>query len=509
MSTRGKVPLLLLLAAIAPAQQDPTFAVGTQLVSIDTIVRKGSSPVTGLTKEDFTVLDNGAPQPIAVFSVRSAKTATAPAIALPPGTVSNRLTSRGETPASATVFLIDRLNTPILAQTKADDNVLRFLRSRGNKDTVGIYTLGRSLSVVQDLTNDAARVDRTIRELKPEDLRRFENGIERPRDGSGGNFDDFVLKERAASTRDALEMVARHLAGVPGRKSLIWVSSGFPLISNGDHVENLNFTSDVATTARALSDANVAVYPVDPRGLAGTGAALPIPLAQVGPAPATRFRQPGFLSATDTMNMLADLTGGIAFYNTNQIEDAIGKAVEDGDLIYTLGFYPAQANLDGKYHRLQVKTSARGATARYRQSYLASALTGAQQRPPTLSELLNAQLDATNIGLLARAGTDQAKPGAYKVTVTVDVHDLQLAHENGRWTGGVDVSLSIPDSGKARTFGARVDVADDQIAALREKGLEVVGAIEIREKNTDLRVVAQDRTTGTAGSLRIMLAGKH
>ena len=71
------------------------------------------------------------------------------------------------------------------------------------------------------------------------------------------------------------------------------------------------------------------------------------------------------------------------------------------------------------------------------------------------------------------------------------------------------MSLSIPDSGKARTFGARVDVADDQIAALREKGVEVVGAIEIPETNTDLRVVAQDRTTGTAGSLRIMLAGKH
>ena len=186
MLTRRKMPLLLLLmAAMAPAQQDPTFAVGTQLVSIDTIVRKGSSPVTGLTKEDFTVLDNGAPQPIAVFSVRSAKTATAPAIALPPGTVSNRLTSRGETPASATVFLIDRLNTPLLDQYKGDDNVLRFLQSRGNKDTVGIYTLGRSLSVVLDLTNDAARVDRTIRELKPEDLRRLDNAIELARDGSG------------------------------------------------------------------------------------------------------------------------------------------------------------------------------------------------------------------------------------------------------------------------------------------------------------------------------------
>ena len=229
-------------------------------------------------------------------------------------------------------------------------------------------------------------------------------------------------------------MIARHLAGVPGRKNLIWVSGSFPLIVSEDH-DNLNFTADTAEDrARSLSDAgNVARLPrrparPDPNRIRAAHRSRAFGIVHAGPS----VRQPGFLTGTDTMNMLADLTGGIAFYNTNQIEASIATAVEDADLIYTLGFYPAQASLDEKYHRLQVKTSARGATARYRQSYLASALTGAQQRPPTLSELLNAQLDATSIGLLARAGTDPAKPGVYRVTVSVDAHDLHLAHENGR-----------------------------------------------------------------------------
>src|SRR5579862_7744453 len=96
----------------------PLFRVDTRLVQVDTIVRDKNGPVRGLTKDDFIVLDNGQPQPIAIFSVRKAGDAVR-ATPLPPGVVGNRPAYQGSEPVSATVILLDYLNTPVEAQAFA------------------------------------------------------------------------------------------------------------------------------------------------------------------------------------------------------------------------------------------------------------------------------------------------------------------------------------------------------------------------------------------------------
>ena len=122
----GKSIGLVLLALAAAGAQTPTFSTGTRLVQVDTIVRDSHGPVAGLTRDDFTLLDNGKPQKIAVFSVRSSRNPAEPLTPLPPGAVSNRLNRHGETPASATILLIDRQNTPALDQAYAMNPHARF-----------------------------------------------------------------------------------------------------------------------------------------------------------------------------------------------------------------------------------------------------------------------------------------------------------------------------------------------------------------------------------------------
>src|SRR5580700_249452 len=114
-----RVFLVLLLAGALRAQSPPppTFKTGTKLVQVDVVVRDKNGPVSGLTKEDFALLDNGKPQEITVFAVKgsipSAPAAKpAVAVALPPGAVSNRVNSDGEAPGSQTVILIDQKNVP-------------------------------------------------------------------------------------------------------------------------------------------------------------------------------------------------------------------------------------------------------------------------------------------------------------------------------------------------------------------------------------------------------------
>jgi len=515
----------LLLASSSAAPQEPTFSAGTRLVQVDTVVRNSKGPVANLRKEDFSLLDNGKPQKIAVFSVRSARSSVASAVPLPAGAASNRLNSRGETPASATILLIDRLNTPISDQPYANRKIIKFLQNRGNRDSIGIYTLGNRVRVIQDLTNDPDRLDRAVKLLKPEDVARLKADVQLDptgdavTDGMLARFiealEDFTVQNKVETTQHAFEDIARHLASVPGRKNLIWVSGSFPLFIQRAHY-NVDSSPEMEKAARALNDANVAVYPVDARGLAGT-------LSLGGPVASAESNQsskcpPVLLACSppgvrepagfDTMNFLAALTGGRAFYNTNGIEDSIGKAVEDAELTYTLGFYPPEASQDGTNHKLVVKVSARDVSVHHRETYLAFKANTAPRERLTLRQLLDDPLDATQIGLLAQAAPDESRPGSERIQVTIDLHDLQLQHESAHRTGEVAVSFFPERLGKVLTRTIRIDIPDDQFVAALQQGIVVIDAVETAGKPTGVRIVAQDAATGTAGSLRLNIGAE-
>jgi VWFA-related protein len=309
---RSFVLLCLALAVAALAQEPPTFRTGTHLVQVDVVVRNKSGPVAGLQKSDFSLFDAGKPQMITLLSVVTSRAASGyqsgQVAPLPPGAVSNRSNPQGEPLATATILLIDRLNTPIDHQLYANRKILQFLQSHGARDRFGIYTLGNTLNVVQELTADPARLDRALRNVKPQEARRLSGDVTVSSTGDAmtdgmiadsiTRLQDFVLTDRVQTTRAALIAIARHLAQVPGRKNLIWVSGSFPLLIQGPH-ETIDYSQDVDAAARALNDANVAVYPVDARGLMGspaTGTAEQAP--GTGPPRAAQLLHPGRLRSS-------------------------------------------------------------------------------------------------------------------------------------------------------------------------------------------------------------------
>ena len=504
---------LVCLAFSAAAQDQPTFHAGTRLVEVDVVVRNSKGPVEGLKKEDFTILDQGKPQQISLFSVMAGGSLKDPSAPLPPGTVSNRLNSRGETPASATILLIDRLNTPINDQVYANRKVLKFLKEHGNRDRLAIYTLGSSLRAVQDLTDDPERLNRAVKSIHPQDARILSPDVTVDKTGDAvtdemvgralEELQNFVVKSRVESTKDALIAIARHVAKVPGRKNLIWISGSFPLIIIQAH-QTITFTKELDEASRALNDANVAVYPVDARGLmpTGMGTAENAGLQTGRGGVISRPDPSGPVSGSDTMVTLASLTGGHAYYNTNGIEDSIQKAVQDAELTYTLGFYPAEEEFDNKFHKLAVKVDRKGVDVRSRTGYVAS-LAGASAQE-TLNQLMEDPLNATAIGIDVRAEPDASQPGNFLVHAAVDLHDIHLEDQNGKWVGAVDVSLFVEGSKKIRTITRKIEIPNAQLASALEKGVEVDNSITA-EKGAALRVVAQDRATGAAGSIRLGL----
>lgn len=506
-------PPLQTLAPPQVAPPAPIYSATTKLVEVDLVARRKGSPAAGLTAHDFTLFDNGEPQKIASFSVSSSQTSPPPkASPLPPGAVSNRLEHNVEALANATVLLIDRTNTAPPDQAFAIQRVVKFLRTprkkSGKPDRIGIYTFDRdsSLQVVQEITEDAGLLRRAAEKLKPRDRDYIDSGKATAAHAS---------RDRSLDTKHMLESIARHLASVPGRKGLIWVTSfGATAIASGCN-------EDMEEAASALSDANVALYPVDARGLVVGSVSGMTPVlnaesrsaASAGPLPQLRFARlmpeaGGFNSATDSLSQLADLTGGLALYNSNAIEDSIRKALDDAELTYTLTFYPAQAARDGVWHKLQVEVANPGVKVRYRQRYFASRTPAEAPDRPTLPELLRDPLDATQLMLATETLPDQARPGSWQVRASIDLHDVHLENRDNAWVGAVDVSFLTEGAQTVRTITRKIMVPEKQFATALESGITVNDSIPGNDTPGELRVVAQDVATGAAGSITVPLGNR-
>ena len=254
--------LALLLVPLALSSQEspqtPQIHVSTQLVQIGIIVRDKNGPVAGLTKDDFSVFDRGKAQRISVFSVESDASARPerPAQPLPPNTFSDQVQYMGDKPRSVTVVLLDNLNTlsgnghegyetspwwmEDLALSNAKAHLIEFIRTLDPRDRVAIYGLGDTLHVLSDFTSDRERLlailkryDTTSRtnrdEVEPGKWHTPVPGEFNPLlDAQALQLSAITNERRAEATMSALQSIASHVANIPGRKNLVWLTANLP-----------------------------------------------------------------------------------------------------------------------------------------------------------------------------------------------------------------------------------------------------------------------------------------
>jgi VWFA-related protein len=500
---RNFLPIAL-FAATLTAQDQPvrvnTIRVNTRLVEVDVVVRNKEGPVPGLTRQDFTLLDKGKPQEIAVFTFKSKDASRGAAVQLPPGVVTNRIVEPVDVsdaaPAGATVILVDRLNTGFEFQPYLRQQMLEVLGSMKPGAPIALYILGRDLSVVHDFTEDPGQLIRAAAILKDK------TAAQNPADAQAAKALKTSLEEvlnleqvdRPLTTADALERIAKHLNGVHGRKSLVWLSGSFPLV-NPRLLRGTPDLERIEDTTHASNQGNMAIYPVDVKGLSTRRSGR----GPIGP--------PG----VDIMLALAKDTGGRAFYNTNDIGGAIQQAMDDAEVTYTLGFYPDAGSLDGKFHPIQVKVAkvdlAKGAEVRYREGYVAAEVSAPQHeeqfRGLSLDDLFDDALDANAVELAAVANPVPGKPGTFAVNVNVSVADLHLEQVKDRWTGSFNLAMLLPNSSKGKVHRFEIHATDAELRDLLSRGFMYQELIEATDGT--VRVVVQDRNTGAAGSVRVPL----
>ena len=385
----------------------------TRLVVLDVVATDKEGAITDLKQDDFSILEDGKEQKIRVFNFQQPHAnppgAAAVAAVKPPENVFSNA-ARFSASSALNVLLLDALNTNLPHQAYVRDQMIRYLQKMPEGQPVAVYMLSTKLTLLQDFTDDPAVLKKVAREIKSivSPLQDNPAGGQEAELLPAGFADSGLVpaqmlnamqsfeQERVAVQTDlrltytlnALSSISRALAGYPGRKNLIWISEAFPLtidpnmdLTGNTFAGTRNYGPQIAEAADALMDAQIAMYPIDARGLE------PSSMFEASNSGRDKFgrsmSRPGRMaSALSTesaqlqnvhgaMQEMADRTGGKAFYNTNGIDGAIRKSIEDGSTYYTLAYYPENKNWNGKFRKIHVKVNRSGVKLRYRLGYYA------------------------------------------------------------------------------------------------------------------------------------------
>jgi VWFA-related protein len=497
------------VGAVLAGQEEPVLRVTTRLVEVSVIVTgKQGRAVDGLTKDDFTVTEDGKPQRIESFSVEKVHILPPPAEPLPPDIYTNRYELKGGAPSAVTIVLLDLVNTSWRDKYYSRAELVKFLRRQLRAgDRVAIYALSGDLHLLHDFTSDIAPLIAALGGYKPRPGPDLDNYLPSASSTGDARLDALIAKgdglmyqayaiSRANRTTAALEAIAARVAALPGRKNLVWISGGFP-IKTGEVGMGRNFRADVERATRVLAAANVAVYPVDARGL----------VARPGPG----FGMSGESHATrETMHIMAERTGGRLFLDSNDISGAIRTAINDTKLTYVLGYRPSHGTWDGHFQRLSVKVNRRDVSVRHRTGYVALAdeSTAAADRADGLERALANPLEATGIRLMAAIKPDTPAPGRLAVRIMIEPADLAFREVDGRWT----VKLDMAYVQQPTPAGAGMTLVKDEVnlhmrpeayAKTREEGLIVQKVLPAAASTYKLRIVVRDAGSGAVGSVEI------
>ncbi len=354
------VSLLTLFAAgfvQDTAQDDPGLVIRstTSLVQVRVVVQDaGGKYVSDLQREHFQVFDERKPQPITLFS---ADRGGAPRALETPGAGGDPATVQKA--GEYSLILLDWLNTAYSDRVRSRDMLLEMLRTYQTRQKVAVYLLAKEPRLVHDFTDDMAELAEAVEAagLEPADM-----GPDSPvgrfdarygaRSGPRPSVEEqlFFLNNRVSDSFHTLELVADRLARLPGRKSLVWLSAAFPLLVNGGVIPGAGaaettYYQNLERLLARLNRGDVAVYPVDARGLSLTSKGY-----------------------TATMEQISERTGGVTFAGRNDIGEGIRLALEDMRVSYVLGFHVPAGAAPG-LHAIQVKVKRPNVSVRYRESY--------------------------------------------------------------------------------------------------------------------------------------------
>ena len=546
-ATRVLAAALLLLAITSPrhfAQEGSFFVdrIDVNIVNVEVFVTDSNGAhVDGLTIEDFEILEDG--QPVTVTNFYTVTRTTADRPPTEPSTAEATKSEPEPVPPEQQLHLlvyVDNFNIRPGNRKRVLSSLAGLLADRtAAGDRIMLVTYDRGIRTVQTFTDDPQRIADGLAKIRKsrangltEDLRRrvaarqIGNALRDPvTAGSAQSYLTRYVDETRAnllhSTR-ALESVVRSLAGLPGRKAMLYVSDGLPQRPGEQLTEqffggrSVSVSNNETTLFRGvMREANaqqVTFYTLDARGSAGTFSTAEYSDDVAGGANRSALDAARTMNYQEPLISMSEPTGGAAFLNTYNFDSVMTSISRDFDHFYSLG-YPSRTTGDGRYHKIEVKVKRPGLKVRHRSGFLdkpevervadrtlASLLTGTGQNP---------------LGIRLEFEQPKKKRGgkySLRTMIRIPIRELTLLPLGKTEEGRLRIFLVVRDADGGVTplqeFPYPLSIPRDKVEAARESAIGHLIDLEIRAGEHTIAVGVWDEHSGTESfAQRILVVG--
>ena len=484
------------LSAQTPPDPQTVFRTETNLRQVSVVAQdaKGKA-VTDLRRDEFRLLDDGVPREIRFF-LETQQSPPAAAVPTAPNTFTNQIAARR---GGYSVILLDTLDTSFGDPLKhesgsgyAIQKVREMLHVIPAGYQIAIYTLERArVRVIQEFTTDRDLLEKCAATIRPpaDTPDTFNSTFEGyppvvmavegapPEEAAAGermktDFAYIDRMQRSSAIDGEFTQLADHLAGIPGRKNLVWLAQRFPISR---------------TALQKLIQADVAIYPVDVYGL-----------CNCTPAP------------REQLIAIAAATGGVAYYGRNDLDVAVREALDDGSTSYTLGFYQQADDRTAGRHLVAVNVSRTGVALRYRDAYTTEGRQAAPANPKAnLAQALRRPIDATQIPI--RATVTRAHNRIDLLAILLP-ETLALTLNKDRWTGklqfvarfaAVDEALFMEPFYQTVTLNLSQATYEKAVSG---EGIVYHNRLAVPPKAVELKPLVSHLDAGKIGTLTIPLS---
>jgi VWFA-related protein len=529
----------LLLASTAFAQSTAsndaaaTIKTTTRVVLLDVVVTdKSGKPVHGLKGHNFTVVEDGKAQQVTGFEERGPAVPLATprvAVNLPANTYTNYIST--QEPGAVSILLFDTLNTERLDLTRARQQLMQYLSKLTRNDRIALFSLDSDLHLIHGFSDDPQELIQAAQALSTKPNSMYSNArgvsestamaIEIGLPSSPKMFESVVRflwneqtgkeESRTFVTMQALNKLARSMAVFPGRKNLIWISGGIPFDPSSTDPQ-------MRRTATLLAATQIAVYPIDVRGVGYIGSdALTRDSENFARFGASYDKTSGqdeeLLGSHQTMSTLADMTGGRAVFGRNDLDGAIRETVNAGANFYTLAYHPHNTDWNGKFRKIAVKTSSPDVKVQCRPGYYAVAdPLGAPDLSQTFSLMMQpSSPPSTTLIIKARVIPPDTQAGATRIDYLVDVHDLSFNQSTDHhqtpdlmFVAAAWDTAGSPKGNVSASFHLPLNMS--QLDTLARTGLQIHQEMPLKPGTYQLRLGVLDRLSGKMGTLDVPLS---
>ncbi len=468
-------------AADAPAAGDFFESIDVNLVNVDVYVTdKKGNRIRGLTKDDFQLFEDKKPMAITNFYAVDDGTAAPPAVpgapAAAPAVPSPPVQREIEMPEDQRLHLViyvDNWNIKPFNRNRVFTSLRDFLRNRLSRfDRVMLVTYDREPHVRRPFTSDSSAIASALFEIERlsangqrqeserrevlreiADMEDVTQAVGRARMYAESVYSDLGF------TIDSLKNTVSSLAGLPGRKAILYVSDGIPLVAGEDVFHAIqdkmsqagspileSRSYDLSRRYRELiASANsnrITFYSLDAAGLR-----TPTSISAEEGSPSAS----GFVDSVhwnniqSSIRMMAEETGGVAIVNSNDPTKGLAKIGDDLRNYYSLGYSPAHSG-DGRYHKVEVKAKNKDWIVRYREGYRDKS-TEARMADGVMSALFF-DVESNPMGITVQRGEQRPRDDGHFVVdfeVRIPIGKLVLIPDAERQVARVRIFLAAMD----------------------------------------------------------------